>query len=82
MLHRDIKPGNILMDKDGTVKIGDLGLEREHGSPSRELSANVVTRQYRPPELLFGARVYGPAIDMWSIGVTFAEIAMNGYRLF
>lgn len=58
VLHRDLKPNNLLIDLNGIVKIGDFGLAKQFGSPSRELTNQVVTRWYRPPELMFGARQY------------------------
>jgi serine/threonine protein kinase len=58
VLHRDLKPDNLLIDIQGVVKLGDFGLAKAFGSPSRELTHQVVTRWYRCPELMFGARQY------------------------
>lgn len=74
MIHRDIKPGNLLLSEAGVVKLADFGLARTYGSPRRKFTGHVVTRWYRPPELLFGAKFYGPAVDLWSIGCVFAEL--------
>ena len=63
VLHRDLKPNNLLIDLNGIVKIGDFGLAKQFGSPSRELTNQVVTRWYRPPELMFGARQYRKVYD-------------------
>lgn len=41
------------------------------------MSPKVITLWYRPPELLFGAKYYGPAVDMWSIGCIFAQILLR-----
>ena len=73
-LHRDLTPGNLFLTPDGVVKIGDFGLARVYGSPDRRYSPNTVTRWYRPPEILFGAKFYGTAVDMWSVGCIFAEL--------
>ena len=54
----------------------DFGLSRSFGSP-RVLTPNVCTLWYRAPELLFGARVYGEKIDMWSVGCVFAEMLLR-----
>ena len=70
LLHRDIKPGNILIDAQNCLKIGDFGLARNFGSPSRDLSPQAITQWYRPPEMLFGAKKYGSGVDMWSIGTS------------
>lgn len=77
VLHRDLKPGNLLLSSEGIVKVADFGLARMHGSPDRKYTGQVVTRWYRAPELLFGAKFYGFAIDMWSIGAIMAELLLR-----
>jgi len=77
ILHRDIKPNNLLIAADGEVKLADFGLARSFADPGRRMTANVITRWYRPPELLFGARHYGGAVDIWSVGMVFAELIIR-----
>lgn len=77
VLHRDIKPNNLLIAADGDVKLADFGLARSFADPHQNMTANVITRWYRPPELLFGARHYGGAVDVWSVGTVFAELVMR-----
>ena len=74
ILHRDIKPNNLLINREGVLKIGDFGLAKVYGSPNRIYTHIVVTRWYRAPELLFGARIYGPGVDVWAVGCVLAEI--------
>lgn len=74
ILHRDIKPNNLLLDKNNVLKIADFGLARTFGSPSRVYTHQVVTRWYRAPELLYGARMYGVGIDIWAVGCVLAEL--------
>lgn len=76
-LHRDLKPSNILIGADGNLKLADFGLARIYGSPNPRMTHQVITRWYRPPELLFAADRYGPAVDMWSVGCIFAELLLR-----
>ncbi|ESZ98997.1 serine/threonine-protein kinase [Sclerotinia borealis F-4128] len=77
VLHRDIKPNNLLIAADGEVKLADFGLARNFADPQRTMTSNVITRWYRPPELLFGARHYSGAVDIWSVGLVFAELVIR-----
>ncbi|ODV78767.1 Pkinase-domain-containing protein [Suhomyces tanzawaensis NRRL Y-17324] len=77
ILHRDLKPNNLLLAPDGQLKIADFGLARSLGNANEDLTSNVVTRWYRAPELLFGAKHYTPAVDMWSVGIIFAELMLR-----
>jgi serine/threonine protein kinase len=78
VLHRDMKSSNILVSKDHVVKIGDWGMARyvDKDKP-KQLTNNVITSWYRPPELLLGERVYDGSVDMWSVGMVFAELLLN-----
>ncbi|RWS14620.1 hypothetical protein B4U79_09733, partial [Dinothrombium tinctorium] len=77
ILHRDIKPNNLLIDENGVLKIGDFGLAKTFGSPTRIYTHQVVTRWYRAPELLFGARMYGTGVDIWAVGCVLAELLLR-----
>jgi cyclin-dependent kinase 7 len=77
VLHRDIKPNNLLIAADGEVKLADFGLARGFADPHQVMSSNVITRWYRPPELLFGAKHYSGAVDVWSVGCVFAELVLR-----
>ncbi|OJT11696.1 Cyclin-dependent kinase 1 [Trametes pubescens] len=82
ILHRDLKPQNLLIDKDDNLKLCDFGLARAFGIPMRTYTHEVVTLWYRAPEVLLGSRHYSTAIDMWSVGCIFAEMCMRGHPLF
>lgn len=77
VLHRDIKPNNLLIAADGEVKLADFGLARSFADPHQRMTSNVITRWYRPPELLFGAWHYSGAVDIWSVGTVFAELILR-----
>nr|GMD02872.1 probable serine/threonine-protein kinase At1g09600 [Ipomoea batatas] len=75
VLHRDIKGSNLLIDNNGTLKIGDFGLATFYrANQVQPLTSRVVTLWYRPPELLLGATNYRVNVDMWSSGCILAEL--------
>lgn len=74
VLHRDIKPQNILLNDAGEVKIADFGLARAFQVPIRPYTHEVVTLWYRAPEILLNAVEYSTPVDMWSVGCIFAEL--------
>jgi len=77
ILHRDLKPQNLLIDKKGTLKLADFGLSRAFGIPLRQYTHEVVTLWYRAPEILLGQARYSTPVDIWSAGCIFAEVAMK-----
>jgi hypothetical protein len=75
VLHRDLKPQNLLVNADCSVAICDFGLSRYCIDPAKtKLTQYVVTRSWRAPELLCECRNYGSAVDVWSCGVIMAEV--------
>jgi len=81
VLHRDLKPQNLLINKDGALKLADFGLARAFGIPVRSYTHEVVTLWYRAPDVLMGSRKYSTPVDIWSVGCIFAEM-VNGRPLF
>ncbi|KAG2195192.1 hypothetical protein INT47_006723 [Mucor saturninus] len=74
ILHRDLKPQNLLIDRHGVLTIADLGLSRAFGVPMRPYTHQVITLWYRAPEILLGSEHYSTAVDMWSVGCIMAEM--------
>ncbi|KAG7696160.1 hypothetical protein KL930_003187 [Ogataea haglerorum] len=81
VLHRDLKPQNLLISSKGELKLGDFGLARAYGIPVNTFSNEVVTLWYRAPDVLLGSRSYSTSIDMWSAGCIMAEM-FTGKPLF
>ncbi|XP_039298745.1 cell division control protein 2 homolog 1-like [Nilaparvata lugens] len=71
IFHRDIKPQNILLSLDGTVKITDFGNSMDKGM--EEYDPNCCTIWYKSPELCFGHTHYNEKIDIWSVGCLAVE---------
>ncbi|XP_072159956.1 serine/threonine-protein kinase NLK [Bemisia tabaci] len=75
ILHRDIKPGNLLVNSNCVLKICDFGLARvEEPDSEKAMTQEVVTQYYRAPEILMGAKHYTAAVDVWSVGCIFGEL--------
>ncbi|XP_071309048.1 cyclin-dependent kinase 3 isoform X2 [Agelaius tricolor] len=74
VIHRDLKPQNLLINEAGAIKLADFGLARAFGVPLRTYTHEVVTLWYRAPEILLGCRYYSTPVDIWSIGCIFAEM--------
>ena len=74
VLHRDLKPQNLLINSKGALKLGDFGLARAFGIPVNTFSNEVVTLWYRAPDVLLGSRTYNTSIDIWSAGCIMAEM--------
>mmetsp|Transcript_6347 Transcript_6347/g.8882 ORF Transcript_6347/g.8882 Transcript_6347/m.8882 type:complete len:710 (-) Transcript_6347:123-2252(-) len=75
VMHRDLKPQNILVTRDGRLKLCDFGLARTYIPNTRPLTVEVITRWYRAPEVLLGCNTYDCAVDMWSVGCIVAEMS-------
>ncbi|KAG1661034.1 Cyclin-dependent kinase 14 [Nymphon striatum] len=74
VLHRDLKPQNLLISEMGELKLADFGLARAKSVPSRTYSHEVVTLWYRPPDVLLGSTDYSTSLDMWGVGCIFIEM--------
>lgn len=74
VLHRDLKPQNLLISKDGVLKLADFGLARAFGIPVKNYTHEVVTLWYRAPDILMGSKKYNTSVDIWSVGCIFAEL--------
>lgn len=77
ILHRDLKPQNLLINTNGVLKICDFGLARGFGVPIRIYTNEVVTLWYRAPDILLGSKMYDTSVDIWSIGCIFAEMILG-----
>mmetsp|Transcript_19559 Transcript_19559/g.21225 ORF Transcript_19559/g.21225 Transcript_19559/m.21225 type:complete len:416 (+) Transcript_19559:25-1272(+) len=77
VMHRDLKPHNILISSSGKLKIADFGLARSFTPFNRSLTTEVITRWYRAPEILLGYSKYCSSVDLWSIGCILAEMSNN-----
>lgn len=74
VIHRDLKSQNVLISKNGDVKIADYGLSRMMELDGRPYTNNVVSLWNRAPEILLGSPDYSQAIDMWALGCIFYEL--------
>ena len=91
ILHRDLKPQNLLINKHLQLKLADFGLARAFGIPVKSYShevggvdvtqctssLQVVTLWYRAPDVLMGAHRYATSIDIWSAGCIFGGAACS-----
>lgn len=77
ILHRDLKPQNVLIDNEGNLKLADFGLSRASGVPISTSIHSMPISWYRSPELLLGGKPDCSSIDIWSVACIFAEMFLQ-----
>jgi serine/threonine-protein kinase len=73
VIHRDIKPGNIMLTKDGKVKVVDFGIARVADALKTQVNVLIGTLAYMSPEQIHGERA-SERSDIWALGCTFYEL--------
>ena len=80
VMHRDVKPQNVMYDREtGALSLADWGLA-EFYVPGRRYNVSVASASYKPPELLVKMRYYDYSLDMWSFGCVLAEMLLKERR--
>lgn len=74
IVHRDIKPPNLLISSNGVLKIIDFGLSKRIIHDNKLMTPGMMTLWYQPPEILLQAPSYGIGVDLWSAGCVLGEL--------
>lgn len=77
IIHRDIKPGNMLGDNTGKFVIADYGLAENELYPGANKSTNVYTQPFRPPEVFNDDELYDLSGDIWALGISYYYISVG-----
>ena len=74
VIHRGINPSDIMLNRNGLLKLANLGSARAYSVPIPAMTPHLKNLWYCAPELLLGTEVYGLETDMWSVGCVLAEM--------
>lgn len=77
IIHRDIKPDNLLIDKDDNLKIADFGVSHMMDDDGEEITGETGTKTFLAPELFLGKQVNGKGTDIWAAGITIYMLAFK-----